>query len=152
MKMISYEVNCNTLALIPVSELETKVIENDNIFIVKKNATDIIEDSCEYFGSSYLGRHEGTKKLIGVSYKAPIIIEDTNNMIYFPTTSPRLSDCTWIALNNIQFYEEKNGKTEILFHNNKKIKLDISYGSFDNQVLRATKLDSILRKRLNAAE
>ena len=73
-------------------------------------------------------------------------------MIYFPTISPRLSDCIWIALNNIQFYEEKNGKTEIIFHNNKRIKLNISYGSFDNQVLRATKLDSILRKRLNAAE
>ena len=113
---------------------------------------DIIEESCEYFGSTYSGRHEGTKKLIGVSYKAPIIIEDLNNMIYFPTTSPRLSNCIWIALNNIQKYKGVDGKTEILFNNNKKLKLNISYGSFDNQVLRATKLDSILRKRLNNLE
>ena len=150
--MISYEVNCDTLALIPISESETKIIERDNIFIVNKPVMEIIEDSCEYFGSSYNGRHEGTKKLIGISHKAPIIIEESKNLIYFPTSSPRLLDCVWIGLNNIKDYESKNGKTELLFDNNKKIKLDISFGSFDNQVLRATKLESVLRKRINAAE
>ena len=60
----------------------------------------IIENSCEYFGSSYLGRHEGTKKLIGITHKAPIIIEESKNLIYFPTTSPRLTDCVWIKYIN----------------------------------------------------
>ena len=150
--MNSYEVNCSTLALIPINENETRVIEVDNIFNVNKSTMDIIKESCEYFGCSYLGRHEGTKKLIGVSHKSPIIIEETNNLIYFPTTSPRLSNCIWIALNNIKNYVNINGKTEILFQNNKKIRVDISYGSFDNQYLRATKLESVLRKRINATE
>lgn len=150
--MISYEVNCNTLALIPISENETKVIENDNNFIVNKPVMEIIEESCEYFGSSYLGRHQGTKKLIGISYKAPIIIEESKNLIYFPTTSPRLLNCSWICLSNIKNYQSKNGKTEIFFNNNKKIKLDVSFGSFDNQVLRATKLEAVLRKRINTTE
>ena len=65
----------------------------------------IIKRSCEYFGSSYNGRHEGTKKLIGISHKAPIIIEESKNLIYFPTSSPRLLDCVWIGLNNIKDYE-----------------------------------------------
>ena len=150
--MISYEVNCDTLALIPVSENETKIVERDNIFIVKMPVMKIIENSCEYFGSSYLGRHEGTKKLIGITHKAPIIIEESKNLIYFPTTSPRLDECMWIGLNNIKTYESKNGKTELLFDNNHKIKIDMSFGSFDNQVLRATKLESVLRKRINATE
>ncbi len=150
--MISYEVNCDTYALIPVSENQTKVIEKDNIFIVDKPVLEIIDDSCQYFGSSYLGRFEGTKKLIGISHKAPIIIEETKNLIYFPTTSPRLLRCAWICLNNIKTYESKNGKTELLFDNNKRMKLNMSFGSFDNQYLRATKLESVLRKRINAAE
>ena len=150
--MENYEVNCNTLALIPISEDETRVIEMDDIFNINKPVMNIIKESCEYFGCSYLGRHEGTKKLIGVSHKSPIIIEETNNLIYFPTTSPRLSNCIWIALNNIKNYVNINGKTEILFQNNKKIRVDISYGSFDNQYLRATKLESVLRKRINATE
>lgn len=150
--MISYEINCDTLALIPVSENETKVIERNNNFNVNNSVMNIIENSCEYFGSSYLGRHEGTKKLIGITHKAPIIIEESKNLIYFPTTSPRLDNCIWIALNNIKTYERKNGKTELEFTNNKKIRLDISFGSLDNQVLRATKLESVLRKRINTTE
>ena len=150
--MISYEVNCDTLALIPVSENETKIIERDNVFNVDNSVMNIIENSCEYFGSSYIGRKEGTKKLIGITHKAPIIIEESKNLIYFPTTSPRLTDCVWIALNSIKTYESKNGKTELLFNNNKRIDLDISFGSLDNQVLRATKLESVLRKRINTTE
>ena len=150
--MISYEVNCDTLALVPVSENETKVIERNKIFIVNKPVMKIIEDSCEYFGSSYNGRHEGTKKLIGISHKAPIIIEESKNLIYFPTSSPRLLDCIWIGLNNIKTYESNNGQTELLFDNNEKLRINVSFGSFDNQVLRATKLESVLRKRINATE
>ena len=150
--MISYEVNCDTLALVPVSENETKVIERNKIFIVNKPVMKIIEDSCEYFGSSYLGRHEGTKKLIGITHKAPIIIEESKNLIYFPTSSPRLLDCIWIGLNNIKTYESNNGQTELLFDNNEKLRINVSFGSFDNQVLRATKLESVLRKRINATE
>lgn len=150
--MISYEINCDTLALIPVSENETKIIERNNVFNISKPIMEIIENSCEFFGSSYLGRHEGTKKLIGVSHKAPIIIEESRNLIYFPTASPRLGTCCWIGLNNIKKYENKDGQTELLFINDRKMNLPISYGSFDNQVLRATKLESVLRKRINATE
>ena len=152
MKMISYEVNCDTLALIPVSEKETKVIEKYDVFNVKKPIMEIIDDSCQYFGSSYNGRHEGTKRLIGISHKAPIIIEESKNLIYFPTKSPRLVNCAWIGLNSIKEYRSKNGKTEILLSNNKKMRINMSFGSFDNQVLRATQLESVLRKRINNAE
>ena len=129
------------------SNKEMLIIDRDNVFNVSKSTMEIIESSCEFFGSSYLGRHEGTKKLIGVSHKSPIIIEESRNLIYFPTASPRLDTCCWIGLNSIKKYENNNGKTVLLFSNNKKMKLPISYGSFDNQYLRATKLESILRKR-----
>lgn len=68
-------------------------------------------------------------------------------MIFFPTNSPRLTDCTWISLNNIENYSKNNGKTEIIFKNGKVIEVDVSYGSLENQVLRSTRLESILRKR-----
>ena len=150
--MISYEINCDTLALLPVSGTETKVVEKENMYLINKPVMEIIENSCEFFGSTYDGRHQATKNLIGVTHKSPIIIEESRNIIYFPTCSPRLENCCWIGLNNIKKYENKNGSTELLFSNNKKIKLPISYGSFDNQYLRATKLESVLRKRINATE
>lgn len=145
--MNNYEINSNTIALIPINDEKTKVIELNNSFIINMNSMEIIKRSCEFFGSSYLGRHEGTKKLMGISYKSPIIIEESRNIIYFPTTSPRLSKCAWISLKHILNYKGNNNKSIIYFENGAKIEVNVSINSLDNQYLRATKLESILRKR-----
>ena len=144
---MGYIINSSTVALISIKNKITRVIEIDHSFIINESTMKIIENSCEYFGSSYLGRHKGTKILTGINYKSPIIIEESKNIIFFPTTSPRDISCSWISLFYINNYINKDGKIEILFENGEKIIIDISYGSFDNQYLRATKLESILRKR-----
>lgn len=142
-----YEVNQNTLAIIPINSKLSKVLEIDNSFLVNKKTTEIIDDSCKYFGSSYIGRHEGTKNLIGINYKSPIVIEETSSMVYFPTSSPRFDECVWIALNNMKNYVKYENNSKILFKNGEEIILNISFGSLQNQILRATMLESVLRKR-----
>lgn len=143
----TYEINKYTIALIPIGSDETKVIEEDRVFIIPKKSTDIINDSCKYFGSSFEGRKEGTKTLLGVSYKAPIIIEETKSIIFFPTSSPRFDNCTWISLNHINDYINDGGSGLLKFKNGTTIELNMSYGSLENQVMRATRLESVLRKR-----
>ncbi len=142
-----YEINEDTLAIIPVNNKQSKVIELEKEFIVEKTPNEIINDSCLFFGSSYTGRHEATKYLIGISYKSPIIIEESRNIIFFPTNSPRIFDCNWISLKNIVDYKRYGDKTIIYFKNNKELILDISYGSLDNQILRAARLDSVTRNK-----
>ena len=142
-----YEINSSTLAIISVEDKLSKVIEKDDIFYVKNSAMKIINDSCKYFGSSYIGRSEGTKNLTGIKSKCPIIIEETTNMIFFPTASPRKNNCWWISLNNINKYLLNCGKSNIIFTNGFNLELDISYNILENQILRATRLDSVLRKR-----
>ncbi len=144
--MQDYEINTNTLALINEKE-RTKVYETDNSFYVDKSANKIMEDSCEYFGSSLSGRQKGTFNLIGVSHKSPIIVEETKEIIFFPTVSPRQKNCNWISLNNIEKYYNDKGKVVIIFKNKQKIELLTSYGIVDNQILRATRLESVLRGR-----
>lgn len=145
--MYNYIINSSTVAIIPVKSNISKIVEEDRIFIVKENPMKIIENSCRYFGSSYQGRHIGTKILTGINYKTPIIIEESRNIIYFPTLSPRDEKCAWISLNHINNYIKKDNKIEVLFENGQNYVFNISYGSFDNQYLRATKLESILIKR-----
>lgn len=145
----NYEITKSTLAIIPIDSKRCEVIEDEDEFVINKNSTKIIDDSCKFFGSSLNGRHEGTKNLIGVNYKAPIIVEETSEIIFFPTNSPRISDCTWISLNNLENYKKNNGKTKVCFKNGKEIEVNVSYGSLENQVLRSTRLESILRKRKN---
>ena len=78
--MYNYEINDDTLAIIPIDEYKSKVIEKTKVFIVEQTPMKIIDKSCKYFGSSYQGRFLGTKSLIGVSHKAPIIVEETKDI------------------------------------------------------------------------
>lgn len=147
--MDDYEINDDTLAIIPLDEYKSKIIEKTRTFIVNQTPMKIIDNSCQYFGSSYQGRFLGTKNLIGISHKAPIIIEESKEIIFFPTSSPRLYSCAWISLNNLQNYKRNNKNTMIIFNNGHLLNLKISYGMLDNQVLRATRLESVLRLRKN---
>lgn len=147
--MTEYEINSETLALISLNN-KTKVYESDREFFVDKIANNIMEESCEYFGSSLVGRQKGTTNLIGVTHKCPIIVEETNEIIFFPTCSPRLKECSWVSLKNIDKYYTFNDKVIIIFKNKQKIELSTTYGIIDNQVLRATRLESVLRGRKNA--
>lgn len=142
-----YEINSSTIAIIPVAPNISQIIEVDDIFLVRQSSTKIIEESCKFFGSSYSGRHEGTKNLIGVNYKSPIIVEESLELIFFPTASPRVQDCVWLSLNYIDNYYKKGFLTQINFKNGKKIELEISCGSLENQIMRATMLEAMHRKR-----
>ncbi len=142
----NYEINKGTLALIPINDKITQIIELEDSFFVNCSVNKIIDNSCRSFGSSYLGRNEGTKTLLGVNYKVPIIISEAKSIIFFPTASPRCNKCCWISLNNIVNYKKENKKTVINFLNNKEIKLDISSFVIENQIYKATMLESKLRK------
>ena len=129
------------------------VLEDDYKYEVNKTPLEILDYSCKYFGSSYPGRKDGSKNILNSSYKLPILIEDTKNIIFFPTSSPLDDECTWISLSNIKDYRKVgNNKTEILFKNNKVITVNISYYSFNNQVMRASRLESIIRNRKEKAK
>lgn len=147
--MNSYEINSETQAIIPIGDDKSKIIESSRTLIVNQTPMKIIDRSCKYFGSSYQGRFIGTKNLIGVSHKAPIIIEETKEIIFFPTNSPRLDNCAWLSLKHLQNYKKSNNNSIITFNGGYLLSLDISYGSLDNQVLRATRLESVLRLRKN---
>lgn len=146
--MNEYEINRQTLAIIPISEEKCKVYEEEYEYIINQSIMKVIDNSCRFFGSSYEGRVEGTKKIMGISHKLPIIIEESNGVIFFPTSSPRLENCSWISLNNIENYHKSNKGTIIKFCCGKEIEIKLSFGIIDNQVLRATRLLSLLNKRM----
>lgn len=143
----TYTINKKTLAIVPISERSSKVYERDDIIIISKNSQKLIEENCEYYGSSYSGRKKGTVDLIGVTHKSPIIIEETNGIIFFPTSSPRLKTCSWLSLNNIDNFQKNENNTIITFDNDLKIKLPVSNKIINNQILRATRLESVMYRR-----
>ena len=145
--MENYEIGSQTLAIVPLDEDVSRVYEEETEYIINKSSNSIIKENCEFYGSSYEGRCIGTKSLTGIKTKYPIIIEESRNIIFFPTSSTRTKQSTWIALNKIKDIKRKNYKSQIQFKNEEKLDLDISVYSLENQIVRATMLKSKLYER-----
>lgn len=145
---MKYEINKDTMALI-FDNNNTVVYEVNNKFIINNLLPNkIIKYSCEYFGSSYEGRVKGTNILTGLTHKVPIIIEESNEIIFFPTSSSRLNECSWIRNKYIKNLEKKpNNKVKIVLIDGSVLVLDCSYETINNQVLRSSRLESVLRYR-----
>ena len=149
--IMKYEVDKGTLAVMP-NDLESSLVyEDENRYIINEKAYKIMDDSCKYFGSTYEGRKNGAKEILGAEYKVPIIVEDSNNLIVFPTTSPFSDDCVWICLKRVKnIFKVDSYNTKILFDNNVEIIVPCSFRSVENQLSRASRLDLILRNRKNS--
>ncbi len=153
--LTEYEISSYTMAVLPeVTEngLYSRVMEMDTDFLVKMKPIDIIEKSCRFFGSSLKGRREGTKEIMGITHKAPIVIDPTNYIYFFPTLSPNRPQCAWIShsfVQNIQSCEYDD--TILVFSNQKSIQLPVSKGSLENQLYRTAQLITTLSKRIEPA-
>ena len=148
MEFNDYEINVDTLMLIPIDGNKTKVIEIDDSFIVKNSTLSIIKKSCLFFGCSYEGRRDAVKHLIGIDMKVPILIEESRNIIFFPTNSCVKRNSIWISYQNLLKYTKFNEFSTVLyFCNKKKLKIDVKHNLIDNQVIRCLKLETLLCKR-----
>ena len=147
-KIMKYEINQGTLAIMPNDNESSLIYEDEERFLIDDSPFHIMEQSCKYFGSTYEGRKESARFILGAEYKVPIIVEDTYNLIIFPTTSPKAEDCIWISLkrvNNIEKIDSIN--TKVIFDNGKEIIVPVSYRTLENQISRASRLDFMMRKR-----
>ena len=88
-----YEINEGTLAVLSVDNKTSKIMEDEQDYVVKQSSFDVMDHSCRYFGSSYEGRRQGAKEIIGANYKLPIIIEDGRNIVFFPTLAAEDNEC-----------------------------------------------------------
>lgn len=142
-----YEISSATQAIVPISEDKTMIYEEEGEYIVDKPSNEVINYNCNFYGSSYDGRCEGTRSLLGIKSKLPIIIEESRNIIFFPTTSIRRKQSTWIALNKIKSYHKDEKNSYIIFTDGRKVNFDVSMFSLENQFYRATLLKSKLSER-----
>ncbi len=147
-----YEIDVSTLMLIGLSDDITKVITLDDEFIVNESSKDIVNNSCKYFGSSMAERIKTTNRLINISSKSPIVIEESRNIIFFPLKSTREKCNIWISFNNLLKYVKNDDKTVLYFKLNKEIDIKFSYYIIDNQVTRSLMLDYEINKRRKSLE
>ena len=153
MELNEYEINAETLLILPYGKNKSKVYEYNEEFIVNMSGLDIIKHSCLYFGCTYEGRRDSVKSFIGVDMKVPILIEESRNIIFFPTNSCVNKDSIWVSYQNLLKYSKINEFSTVLyFQKNRDYKINVKYKLVDNQVIRCMKLNTFLGKRKNFIE
>lgn len=145
--MNKYLINEETYAILPFDKKYSIIYEKNNEIKIRKRPTTIISNNCLLYGSSIDGRFKSTEYSTGITYKPPILLNDKSNSIFFPTASPRLNRCGWINLNSIKkIFKDSNNGTKIEFINNKIVRLAVSFNIINNQILKASRLEYILRQ------
>ena len=66
--IMKYEFSKGTLAIVPNEKDGSLVYEDDERYIIHSKPFNIMDESCKYFGSSYAGRKEGSKSILGAEY------------------------------------------------------------------------------------
>jgi len=145
---MKYEINDETIALIPIDSSNTKIIELAKEYDIPYSTFEILEENCEYYGSTYNGRIKAAQKILNFSYKIPLLIEESEKIIFFPTRSSNSMDCCWINHNFVKRREKEGKKTKVIFSNGVEKTFNISKLSFENQLLRAGMLDAMISKRI----
>ncbi len=148
--MENYEINEDTYAVIAKSIGESRIIEKECEYIIKNDAYKIMDESCQYYGSSYKGRLKAAKKILNCSYKLPILVEESSHLIFFPIKSSLADDCCWVNLNSIKKIAKDGQNSKITFLNGKEMTFEISKLSLENQIYRSSRLESLIMNRINA--
>lgn len=126
------------------------ILEDQKGYYVDGTPSRLIDQACISYGSSLEGRQMATQKVCGYTHKIPISIEPMTGMYFLPTISPSSPSCSWINhthVSRVKRFQNKNYKSEIIFHNGDAVILDISYGSLVNQVYRTAQLRFLMEKQ-----
>ena len=146
--MDKYIKNENTLALLTIDN-KVKIVEKYIDFYIEGSLNNIINDSCIYYGSTFLGRMHSAKSLLGISTKLPIIISEKKELIFFPTNSYKNTNCVWINYIEVDKYYSINSKELIItFLNKKKLVIPVSNNIFTKQLFKASRLDTIFKRNI----
>ncbi len=122
--------------IIYYDNFNTVMINTDGKIIINGNfIRSILNNSCIFYGSSLNGRLKGSKDLLKCRYKLPIIISESNRLIFFP-----VNKYFWINFNMIESFEKKENHTIITFKNGYKRSIFVSYRVVNNQMLKCSRL------------
>ena len=147
--MKKYNITDNTLAIIPMGDKNSLVYEVDKMLVINNKPNNIIKYNCEIDGSSYSVRVNYYRNITGNKYKSPILVKNNNNIVFFPTCSPRIKSVSWINLKSIKniYFNDNNNSSVIELINGNKINFKESMWALNNQILKASRFEFLLRKK-----
>jgi competence protein ComK len=152
-----YEIDEDTRGIVPYLNpdgyLWSKVIEESGIILVKKPPLSVIKDSCYYYGSTYEGKKEAARLILGRCCFAPIMIDSRLDLCFFPTESPQNETCIWLSQPHVLSQEKAEAKRSlIIFSNGMELPVASTISSIKNKLHRAAHYRSIINSRTKKRE
>jgi len=131
-------------------KVQAVVMEELQEYTVSTTPTKLIDTACRFYGKSLDGLQAGTKNVSNITHKAPIAIDSASGMYFFPTASPINKTCSWLSHTHIQHIQpiDKGSRTEIIFKNEQRIIINVSFGSIQNQIHRTAQFRFSLDNRM----
>ncbi|MDF2608017.1 MAG: hypothetical protein K0S34_2213 [Bacillales bacterium] len=151
---MSFIIDEKVCAIIPYynefGELCSRIIKDDGDIKLEISPYRILEESCITYGSTFRGRIDAIKYLLGFKKRIPLTVSCKKSIFAFPINSHLRKDEIWIFTNKVLKYKEvEKSITRITFRNLKEINIEISYSSFDNQFNRSITCIYHLRQNLS---
>ncbi|GAA0471592.1 competence protein ComK [Alkalibacillus silvisoli] len=146
-------ISSKTMAVLP-HELSdgvygSYVVNTDDEYYSYLTPKQLMDDICNYFSCSLKGRLDGTRKVFGVTRKAPIVVEPSSGMFFMPTTSPHSNECAWIAHSYVLRLERLAPKmTRVDFYGGKTLTVNYSHTSLTNQLNRTAQYRHLVMERI----
>ncbi|MFC6600790.1 competence protein ComK [Ectobacillus funiculus] len=144
------------MAIVPVLTVDNRILsgilEEEDTLIALPRPYEVVDQSCRFHGSSFEGRKEGTRELIGITHKAPIAISSTESLYFLSTLSYTRRECSWIShfhVTNTKATPHNN--VLITFMNGQSFEVGISKTSFDTLLYRTAHLRSESEDRQSAS-
>lgn len=138
-----YYASDKTLFIKSESEWRSRICEIDKTFSINQNHFSIIKDSCNNNRTSYENMLKISEKLINKHYKMPVYLDNDRQNLFFPTKSNNSSNCYWISYQNLVSFIKKGNGTILVFKDNVKFKIPVSYNIINNQFSRCLCMENM---------
>ena len=138
-----YYATNKTLFIKSESDWRSRICEFDKTFSINQNHFSIIKDSCNNNRTSYENMIKVSEKLINKHYKMPVYLDEERKNLFFPTKSYSSSSCYWISYQNLVSFIKKGNGTILIFKDNIKFKVPVSYNIINNQFSRCLCMENI---------
>lgn len=148
-------VTCLTMALFPhytnTGHLQCTVIGAFGENIVEKSPLTVLNESCEYYGSSFEGRLKSAQQILKRQKNLPIMVSITLEYCMIPLGSPLKKDTAWVSFRYIKQIDPKGANSIITFHNGVQLEVNISKDVLEMRLNKAARLISTyqLRQKMN---
>ncbi|KIL46704.1 hypothetical protein KP77_28310 [Jeotgalibacillus alimentarius] len=138
---VDYEINSSTMAIRCARHLEyqSMIMEPDRTCYSAHTPLKLINQACLDKGSSYSGRLESARHKLCIYNKIPVLVDQFEEIILFPTHSPSHIDNTWISIDHYKkiLPHSEKGKAIVQFINGERLTVNCSVSTFQRQYQRA---------------